>query len=152
MFEKFHAGARLRPAGAGALQSGRSQPAPGAARGPHEVAARMTFRVEVVCLHDVGEQRCSVLEIDRAQLALETLGMSIAEGKAILHGIQDFVAAQQVIEDLKRKRACPNCGQRYHSKDAGTHTVKTVFGPVEIESARNPGVKRPPVLDWSFES
>ena len=112
----------------------------------------MTFRVEVVCLHDGGEQRCSVLEIDRAELALETLGMSVAEGKAILHGIQDFVAAQQVIEDLQRKRACPNCGQRYHSKDAGTHTVKTVFGAVEIESARNPGVKRPPVLDWSFES
>ena len=101
-----------------------------------EVAARMTFRVEVVCLHDGGEQRCSVLEMDRAELALETLGMSVAEGKAILHGIQDFVAAQQVIEDLKRRRVCPNCGQRYHSKDAGTHTVKTVFGAVEVPNPR----------------
>ena len=60
----------------------------------------MTFRVEVVCLHDGGEQRCSVVEMERAELALETLGMSVAEGKAILHGIQDFVSAQQVIEDL----------------------------------------------------
>lgn len=75
----------------------------------------MTFRVEVVCLHDGGEQRCSVAEMERAELALETLGMSVAEGKAILHGIQDFVAGQQVIEDLKRRRVCPNCGQRYHS-------------------------------------
>ena len=43
----------------------------------------MTFRVEVVCLHDGGEQRCSVMEMERAELALETLGMSVAEGKAI---------------------------------------------------------------------
>lgn len=49
----------------------------------------MTFRVEVVCLHEGGEQRCSVAELDRAELVLETLGMSVAEGKAILHGIQE---------------------------------------------------------------
>jgi len=42
----------------------------------------MTFRVEVVCLHDGGEQRCSVVEMERAELALESLGMSVAEGKA----------------------------------------------------------------------
>jgi hypothetical protein len=29
----------------------------------------MTFRVEVVCLHDGGEQRCSVVEMERAELA-----------------------------------------------------------------------------------
>jgi hypothetical protein len=92
----------------------------------------MTFRVEVVCLHEGGEQRCSVTELERAELTLGTLGMSVAEGKAILHGIQDFVAAQQVLEDLEHKRVCPTCGQRYHSKDAGTHTIKTVFGAVEI--------------------
>ena len=73
----------------------------------------MTFRVEVVCLHDGGEQRCSVVEMERAELALETLGMNVAEGKAMLHGVQDFMATQQVIEDLKRKCVCPNCGQRY---------------------------------------
>jgi hypothetical protein len=92
----------------------------------------MTFRVEVVCLSDDGEQRCSVVEIERAELALETLGMSLAEGKAILHGVQDFMAGQEVMEDLKRKRACPTCDRRYQSKDAGTHTIKTVFGAVEV--------------------
>ena len=96
----------------------------------------MTFRVEVVCLHDGGEQRCSVVEIERAELALETLGMSVAEGKAILHGVQDFIVAQQVTEDLNGKRVCTACGQRYHSKEAGTHTVKTVFGEVEVPNPR----------------
>ena len=46
------------------------------------------------------------------------------------------MAAQQVIADLKRKRVCANCGQRYHSKEAGTHTVKTVFGAVEVPNPR----------------
>ena len=96
----------------------------------------MTFRVEVVCLHDGGEQRCSVVEMERAELALESLGMSLAEGKAILHGIQDFVAGQPVIQDRKRKRVCPNGSQRYPSQDAGRHTVKTVFGAVELPNPR----------------
>ena len=96
----------------------------------------MTFRVEVVYLHEGGEQRCSVAELERAELALETLGMSVAEGKAILQGIQEFVAAQQVIEDLKRRRACPTCGRHYHSRDAGTHTIQTVFGAVEVPNPR----------------
>jgi hypothetical protein len=66
----------------------------------------MKFRVEVICLHEGGEQRCSILEMERTELAIETLGLSVAEGKAMLHGVQDFVAAQQVVEDLHRKRAC----------------------------------------------
>ena len=61
----------------------------------------MKFRVEVVCLHEGGEQRCNVLEMERTELALETLGLSVAEGKAMLHGVQDFVATQQGIEDLE---------------------------------------------------
>jgi len=96
----------------------------------------MTFRVEVVCLDEGGERRFSVAEMEREELALETLGMSIAEGKAILHGIQDFVAAKQGIEDLRRRRVCPTCGRRYHSKDAGAHTIKTVFGAVEVPNPR----------------
>jgi hypothetical protein len=70
----------------------------------------MKFRVEVICLHDGGEQRCSVMEMERAELAMETLGLSVAEGKMKLHGVQDFVACQQAQEDLKRRRHCPACG------------------------------------------
>ncbi len=46
----------------------------------------MKFRVELVCLNDGGEQRCSVMELERAELAIETLGLSVAEGKTMLHG------------------------------------------------------------------
>ena len=54
----------------------------------------------------------------------------------MLRGVQDFVATQQGIEDLERKRACAACGQRRRSKEIGTYTVKTVFGPVEVPNPR----------------
>ena len=81
----------------------------------------MKFRVEVICLHDDGEQRCSVMEMERAELAMDTLGLSMAEGKMMLRGVQDFVTSQPAREDLKRRRNCPSCSHPHHSKDAGTH-------------------------------
>ena len=97
----------------------------------------MKFRVEVICVNDEGsEQRHDVMELERQKLAMETLGLSLAEGKAILSGVQDFVASQQVSEDLRRRRTCPNCGQRYHSKEAGTSAVETVFGAVAVPNPR----------------
>jgi hypothetical protein len=76
------------------------------------------------------------MEMERQRLAMETLGLSLAEGKAILNGVQDFVASQQISEDLQRRRSCPNCGQRHHSQAAGTSTVETVFGPVAVPNPR----------------
>ena len=76
------------------------------------------------------------MEMERAELAMDTLGWSVAEGKTMLHGVQEFVACQQAWEDLKRRRAGPACGQQHQSKDAGIHTVKTVFGPVAVPNPR----------------
>jgi len=97
----------------------------------------MKFRVEVICVNDEGaEQRREVMQMERRELAMETLGLGLSEGKAILHGVQDFVASHQVSEDLKRRRSCPNCGQRHHIQAAGTSTVETVFGPVAVPNPR----------------
>ena len=97
----------------------------------------MKFRGEVICVNDEGaEQRHDVLEMERHELAMETLGLSLGDGKAILRGVQDFVASQQISEGLEQRRRCPNCGRRQHSKAAGTSTVETVFGPVAVPNPR----------------
>ena len=91
----------------------------------------MSVRVEVVCINADGEeQRRQVLEIERAELAMETLGLSLNEGKALLAGVQDFVVSQQVYEDLERHRRCPHCSGRYTSKDRGSTPVGSVAVPV----------------------
>ena len=54
----------------------------------------MKVRVEVVSLNTDGEeQRRQVLTIERQELAMETLGVNLTEGKALLAGVQDFVVA-----------------------------------------------------------
>ena len=93
--------------------------------------------VEVVCANDDGsEQRQEVLTIDRRELVMETLGMNLSEGKALMAGVQDFVVAHQVYEDLERRRVCPNCRSRYTSKDSGSTPVSTVFGRVQVANPR----------------
>jgi hypothetical protein len=97
----------------------------------------MRFRVEVICLgEDGGEDRGEIIEVERHELAIETLGLNLAEAKAILGGVQDFVVGQQVAKDLERRRKCSNCGQRYHSKENGTSTIHTLFGLVAVPNPR----------------
>ena len=86
----------------------------------------MNVRVEVVCVNaDGGEHRRRVLTIERRELAIETLNRSSTEGKSLLAGVQDFVVAQQVGEDLERLRVCPHCDKPHTSKDSGNTPVKT---------------------------
>ncbi len=97
----------------------------------------MNVRVEIVCLGaDGSEQRRDVLAIERQNLAMETLGMNLEEGKVLLGAVQGFVVAQQVDEDLEQRRTCPRCGVRHTSKDGGSTKVKTVFGPVDVPNPR----------------
>jgi len=97
----------------------------------------MSIRVEVVCIADDGsEQRREVMTIERPELAMETLGLTLQEGKALLAGVQDFVVAQQAGQYLDQQRPCPQCGQRHTSKDIGNTPVKTVFGPVQVPNPR----------------
>ena len=108
----------------------------GAAGGTREVS-RMNVRVEVVCVNaDGSEQRREVLAIERLELVMETLGMNLTEGKALLEGVQDILVGQQVKEHLEQRRACINCGQRHTSKDSGSTPVKTRFGRVDVANPR----------------
>jgi hypothetical protein len=76
-------------------------------------------RLEMVCTGPDGlEQRKHVLEIERQQLAMETLGLSLAEGKVLLQGVQSFLIEQQVAENLEQHRTCSSCGQRFISRVA----------------------------------
>ena len=97
----------------------------------------MKFRIQVVCVNDAGhEHRNDLLEIERRQLAMETLGLSLYESKAMLESLQEFVVARQTAEDLPQRRHCPNCEARYTAKDGGRITVKTLFGAVQVANPR----------------
>jgi hypothetical protein len=98
----------------------------------------MKFRVEVIYVNDEGtEQRHDVMEMERRELAMETLGLSLAEGKTLLRGVQDLVVSQQISEDLQRRRNCPACGaavSQGEQQEPGGHAA--------FASTRNSGYHR----------
>ena len=86
----------------------------------------MKFRIQVLRVADDGAERMKeVMEFERQELAMETLGMSLAEGKAVLKGVQEFVAEQQAAEFLQRERTCRHCARHLSSKGAGSTSVRT---------------------------
>jgi hypothetical protein len=76
----------------------------------------MKFLVQVICVTEAAERhQQEVFEIERENLAMETLGLSLVESKSLLQGVQEFVVAEQVADDLERRRPCPDCCKRHTS-------------------------------------
>jgi hypothetical protein len=67
---------------------------------------------------DGEEQRRQILTIERRELAMETLGVILTEGKALVAGVQDFVIARQAREELPQRRSCPDCRAGSKSRDS----------------------------------
>ena len=56
----------------------------------------MNFRLELICVKEDGtEERREVLTFAKEQLAMETLGLTVAEGKALLSAVQTCVVEVQ---------------------------------------------------------
>ncbi len=97
----------------------------------------MQFSVQVVAVDAAGAERIrEVAVIGRDTRQLETLGLSLAEGKAILRSLQTLVVEQQVADHLERERRCPACGKARRRK--GTHPLhfRTAFGTQTLTSPR----------------
>src|SRR5690242_4294018 len=97
----------------------------------------MKFLIQVVHIGDDGaEQTKEVLQLERGELVMETLGLSLAEGKAMLHKVQEFVVERQATEFLRKERSCRGCGKPYPSKGTGATKVRTVFGSISLPNPR----------------
>jgi hypothetical protein len=97
----------------------------------------MNFRLELICVQDDGtEERREVLTLAKGQLAMETLGLTLAEGKTLLSTVQACVVEAQASAYLAQRRACATCGKSHRSKEPRQSTVNTVFGPVPVPNPR----------------
>src|SRR5262245_50689966 len=93
----------------------------------------MNFRIEVIGVREDGtEERREVLTFTKEQLAMETLGLTVAEGKALLANVQACVVEQQTTTYLEHHRRCAACGRKHRSKGQGRSKVQTLFGPVSV--------------------
>jgi len=79
---------------------------------------------------------CEITSLTRSELTAETLGLSLAEGKAILQDIQQIVVEQQVGSFLASQKRCPDCSRKRHSKGYCDLSVRTLFGKFSLSSER----------------
>ena len=97
----------------------------------------MTFQIRVVAIADSGQEQVhDIMSLQRTELKMETLGLTLADGKAILSAIQRVVVEQQTADCVAAHRQCSDCGQPRHSKGHHDLPLRTVFGKVTIASPR----------------
>ena len=64
------------------------------------------------------------------------LGLTLAETKRLLAGLQQEIVAAQVRDHAVRRPACPRCGGVCRVKDYQEHVVATLFGQVTVRLPR----------------
>jgi hypothetical protein len=97
----------------------------------------MLWPQTLITVDDRGEevvQEIAVLE--RSEATLATLGLTLAESKAIVHGLQERVVKQQVADHLERQRPCPHCRECRASKENAVAPFRTLFGKVTVPNPR----------------
>jgi len=77
-----------------------------------------------------------ILQFDKDDGRLEAIGLSFADAKAILVGIQERVVSAQAASVLERHRRCDLCGGRLLSKGRCRIQFRTAFGTIALVSPR----------------
>ena len=97
----------------------------------------MNFKVQVITVTEDGEESVrEVANVEREDLTAASLGLSIADSKTILQGLQEVVVEWQMTDYLDSQRHCPDCDQLRHRKGAHHIVFRTVFGDLPVESPR----------------
>ena len=96
----------------------------------------LTLAVEGAAADGVTSTHVISTAIERGLLTAEALGLTLAEGKAILAGLQTVVVAEQVAAHASAARTCQACGMNRSIKGHSPLTCRTVFGTLPLTAIR----------------
>jgi len=97
----------------------------------------MKCTIQVVITTDEGQTETrDIACVERQDLTPTTVGLTLAEGKAMLKALQEVVVQQQMTAYLKTQRPCAHCGNLQGRKGSHTTQVRTVFGTISVNSPR----------------
>ncbi len=65
-----------------------------------------------------------------------TLGLSLAEAKAVMAGLQRHLVQAQAEEHCQLRRRCPRCAGQRPLKDRRSRQLRSLFGTVEVHAPR----------------
>jgi hypothetical protein len=104
----------------------------------HRKDKKMKIRVQVIVESDVGvgEMVQEIAQLERGHLRPEELGLTLAEAKGLLEGLQRTVVEQQIAEYSKQQSSCSLCSKPRSHKGAHAIVYRTLFGKIELSSPR----------------
>jgi len=98
----------------------------------------MHVQIQVIITEDDGTERVpiEVATLQRTDLTPETVGLTLADGKLILAGIQEAMAQAQAVSYTNMHQACPVCDQPRARKGMHHLVYRTAFGTLALPSPR----------------
>ncbi len=98
----------------------------------------MKLRIQVVVEADgyAAEVLQEIATIERGPLRPDDVGLTLAEAKDLLQGVQQVLVERQVAEATAQQACCPACGQPRRRKGAHTIVVRSLFGTLRLPSPR----------------
>src|SRR3712207_2234879 len=99
----------------------------------------MRWTVRLEARTDQGEvETTELIAFSRPAIVntLAEIGLTLAEAKALLAGLQGSMLCGQVAGYAAHYRVCPACGVLQRLKDRRTRRRKTLFGTGEVEAPR----------------
>jgi hypothetical protein len=98
----------------------------------------MKIRIQMVIETENGkpEKIEEIALLERGALQQEMLGLTLAEAKTLLHGMQQTVVTGQITEYLEQFKTCPHCGVQRTKKGQHSIIYRTLFGKLNLESPR----------------
>ncbi len=98
----------------------------------------MRMRIQVVVESEPGDAPIvhEIATLERGPLQPEGLGLTLAEAKDLLRGVQETMVAEQVAEFVAQQERCPDCDR--HRVRHGRHEIvyRTLFGKLRLSSRR----------------
>src|ERR1700736_1873354 len=98
----------------------------------------MKIKIQITVDTDKGQPEVvqEAAHLDRGILRPETLGLTLAEARSILAGIEQTVVEQQAAEFMALQRTCSHCGHERSCKGRHHIVFRTPFGKLRLESPR----------------
>jgi hypothetical protein len=98
----------------------------------------MRVRIQVIVESEANEAPVvqEVATLERGPLQPEGLGLTLAEAKDLLRGVQETMVAEQVAEFVAQHERCPDCGRRRPHKGRHEIVYRTLFGKLRLDSPR----------------
>ena len=89
----------------------------------------MKVRIQVVIEAEDGESEKveEIVRLERGTLRQEELGLTLAEAKVLLHGMQQAIVTEQIAKYLEEFKTCPHCGAPRTRKGQHPIAYRTVF-------------------------